>query len=437
MKRFFLSLVAALALGGCGASPPTRTSPPKPAVAEETAKIDIRAFAFSEPGLMAYLKARELADLPGYADWLEVHPEAQRVNALFEQLRAGCALDPFQVVDEVLFTLVRERLIGAVRVRLGEEKVFLCLENLVDGGTRTVIADRPSLRAPDGSMVMTLVDDILVFGDEATVADRIRSHTAYDGRISAALPDLRNIVAYARVGGEDGTVEAIESRFSRTSGRLELSVRLTSPSPEDADWVVTALRGALDGEVSALVGELPEAARPRATKVLDQAQIQRRIGQSVEITLPVSVLAESQILLVALVDRLGEAMVRRQHLEEARMVLEVLAMRMAGHAEAHPQAGRAAFIASAPLTPSGLPGPDDDSGPADWSHPTWRTLGFEPPMALPHAYEIETARDGRSAVIRAVGDLDGDGEPSILEVALAVKDGAITIGEVTTRGDPE
>src|SRR5690606_12786379 len=121
---------------------------------------------------------------------------------------------------------------------------------------------------PDGSMVMTLVGDILLFGDEATVADRIRSHTAYDGRISAALPDLRNVVAYARVEGDGSTVEAVESRFTREDDDLELSVRLESPSPEDADWLMTALRGSLDGEVTALIDQVPEGSRLRATNVL-------------------------------------------------------------------------------------------------------------------------------------------------------------------------
>ena len=438
MSRHLLTIaIAALALG-CAKTPPP-SAPTATSKAKTTApRTDIRAFAFSEPGMMAYLKARELARLPGYDDWLETHPEAQRVNALFEQLRAGCSLDPFEVVDEVLFTVVDDRLIGAVRVRLGENEVFSCLGKLVDGGTRMEIEGRPTLLAPDRSIVMTLVDDILLFGDEATVRERLRSHAGYDGRISPSLPDLRNLVAFARIEAEGGAINAVESRFIRNGDRLEMSVRLRSPSPEDADWVVNAMRLSLDREIAALLRQLPQDAQPSATNLLEGARLSRRVGQAVDLALPVEALAEGQILLVALVDRLGEAMVRRQRIEEARMVLEILAVRMAGHAQSNSKAGHPSFVASAPQTPEKVPtGTDGEPSPADWSHETWRTLGFEPPVGLAHAFAIDTARDGRATTIRAVADLDGDGETSVLELPLSVEGEAITIGDIAVRGDEE
>lgn len=431
-----LGALAAACAAGCGGTTPAPATAPAAEVADDV--IDIRAFAFSEPGMMAYLKAREVAALPGYADWLEVHPQAQRAHALFGELRRACEVEPFEVIDEVLFTVVDDQLIGAMRVRLGEEAVFACLERLIEGGTRTEIAGKRALRAPDEPFVLTLVDDILVFGDELTVADRIRSHEAYDGRISPALPDLRHLLAYARAGADEGAVNAVESRFTKEGEQLELSVRMRSPSPEDADWVVNAIRDALSQEVDALLAKLPEEARPRAQGVLERAAIHRRVGQSVEIAMPVDVLSEGQILMVALVDRLGDAMLRREEIDRARMLIEIMGIRLQAHAEEHPRGGRPAFPASAPLTPSApLSGLTGSPMAADWSHPTWKALGFEPPIGLTHAYAIETAPGGRSTVVRAVADLDEDGEPSTLELPLTLDGEKVVVGTVTRGGDTE
>jgi hypothetical protein len=312
------------------------------------------------------------------------------------------------------------------------------MKALMGKAERTKVAGHAGLRAPD-DLVVTMVDGLLLFGHEDVVAERIRSNEAYDGRISPAFPDLRHIFAFARVSLPDHEgVEAIESRFARADDGARLSVRLRSPSAEDADWVAATLREALPRQVRGVVGALPEKAQQRASQVLGGATIRRRVGQAVEIALPVEVLAEGQALLGTLVDHLGTALLQRQKSDETRALLRLLAARIKLYAEEHPALGRPAFIASAPQTPEEpTPGTDGASEPASWTHKTWLALDFAPGAGLTHTFEIDTAPGRRRTVIRAVGDLDDDGETSILELSLKVEDDHVVVGDIVARGDDE
>jgi hypothetical protein len=71
---------------------------------------------------------------------------------------------------------------------------------------------------------------------------------------------------------------------------------------------------------------------------------------------------------------------------------------------------------SAPRVPAEVPKATEyQSVPADWSG-SWQTLGFKLTDAQHYSYEIKTASNRRSAVIRATGDLDGDGTFSRFEL---------------------
>jgi hypothetical protein len=52
--------------------------------------------------------------------------------------------------------------------------------------------------------------------------------------------------------------------------------------------------------------------------------------------------------------------------------------------------------------------------PAD-AHPGWAALGFAPAGMQRFSYETQVSPDGRTIVIRALGDLDCDGVPEIVE----------------------
>jgi hypothetical protein len=79
------------------------------------------------------------------------------------------------------------------------------------------------------------------------------------------------------------------------------------------------------------------------------------------------------------------------------------------------------FPPSAPPTPKDVPKgakfkPDDKT----WSHPTWKLLRFEMTQPMYYSYEVQTAPDGKSCVVRAHGDLNGDGKQSTFEMKLTI-----------------
>lgn len=71
--------------------------------------------------------------------------------------------------------------------------------------------------------------------------------------------------------------------------------------------------------------------------------------------------------------------------------------------------------------------------PADWQHPSWQAVRFE--IADPHyfSYELEPTADG--FIARATGDLDCDGTFSTYEQRGTLKNGEVTLAEVTSK-DP-
>jgi hypothetical protein len=67
-----------------------------------------------------------------------------------------------------------------------------------------------------------------------------------------------------------------------------------------------------------------------------------------------------------------------------------------------------------------------DEDPATWATPGWQALQFTIDGEYRYTYSYVPAADGRSAIVRAVGDLDCDGESSLYEIEVAVGAGGVT-----------
>ncbi len=105
--------------------------------------------------------------------------------------------------------------------------------------------------------------------------------------------------------------------------------------------------------------------------------------------------------------------------QEADDLLEYLADRITAEIGT---SGRVPALAAGP-TPlpicceqGGTCSPD----PALWATPAWQALGFSIDGDYRYTYSYVPDPGGRSAVIRAVGDLDCDGESSLYEVELRI-----------------
>jgi|GEM_PF-1780831 len=103
--------------------------------------------------------------------------------------------------------------------------------------------------------------------------------------------------------------------------------------------------------------------------------------------------------------------------KEAEAKLNVVAIARGLHAQL--EAGKPA-PASAPRTPRDVPKGASVASEADWwKHPTWKLSSFSIQGKQHFAYEVETAPNRQKIVVRAVGDLDGDGVLSKYSLTLS------------------
>src|SRR5262249_443030 len=95
-----------------------------------------------------------------------------------------------------------------------------------------------------------------------------------------------------------------------------------------------------------------------------------------------------------------------------------IARALAEYAVRTREAGHAArFPPSAPLVPDEIPyGKPVTPNPHSFSHPSWQDIHFASDRPTFYAYEFLTAKDGKSVVVRARGDIDGDGTTSLFEL---------------------
>ncbi len=105
---------------------------------------------------------------------------------------------------------------------------------------------------------------------------------------------------------------------------------------------------------------------------------------------------------------------------EARNTVAQISKDLAAYYETLPP-GKRLLPPSAPLTPATVPhGHKVQTKPDDWNHGTWKAIQFEMIDPQYYSYEIVTAKDRKSAVVRATGDLNGDDIESRFSIKLQV-----------------
>jgi hypothetical protein len=119
----------------------------------------------------------------------------------------------------------------------------------------------------------------------------------------------------------------------------------------------------------------------------------------------------------------------RNHAREAEELLDYVADRVAAQV--------ALTGAVPPLAAGPTPVPSGGACDADataWSSPGWQQLGFSIDGSYRYTYQYLPDPSGASAVVRATGDLDCDGNGSLFELRLTVA-GPIVLRNLTTK-DP-
>jgi hypothetical protein len=167
-----------------------------------------------------------------------------------------------------------------------------------------------------------------------------------------------------------------------------------------------------------------------------------RVGSKLDVVLDMPPLAGQ----TSLVSRITSIVVRgvRQHTAwdlsgEAREAVYTIARALTEYATRTRVPGKhPKFPPSAPLVPDDIPyGKRVTPNPHAFSHPSWRDIGFSSDKPTFYACDFVTAKDGRSVVVRARGDIDGDGTTSLfeLDVRLDARDTPI-IAPLIRERDP-
>lgn len=134
-------------------------------------------------------------------------------------------------------------------------------------------------------------------------------------------------------------------------------------------------------------------------------------------------------------DRVSRILASESELSEAEYAVAAFALAQHKHAEARELVGAicrnltaymlreddegrrlaTSLPPSAPSTPEEVPNGKFVPSADTWSHPTWEAIKFGITQPLYFSYEIQTAPDGRSAIVRATGDPHGDGKLTVIE----------------------
>jgi len=436
-SRVWAGAFVAVAAVGCGGGVHQHSAR---ALSVEVAveSTPVTAFALQNPKHVTYARPRDLAQLPGYERWLKGLKEPMQQLG---KVKETCGIDPFEHAEELMLTKSDDSMLLAVRITVAPERALGCVEKLGgDEAERVEIAGRTAVRV-DGLTAVT-ADDVLVLGNEEAVTSALEVVAEHDGAVARWLPDLRRTLRFQMVGmGGVGGLRALSTKLTQeATGDVELSVDFHADSALHADLVTGAIRSSLEREMKVVLGDVPRGIRDNLAQEWEHATVRRRVEGRCEVTLPIDLETSHNEAYEALGERITLAVLRNHATYQARAALHRLAENLKRYALDHRVQGRPTFLSSAPLTPAkvvrGMDG--DEERDVDWRHATWKKLAFSTPTAELFSYEIKTAWSRRSTVLRAVTDLDGDGERAVLELALKVnRAGDVVIGDVLQHGDRE
>jgi hypothetical protein len=163
--------------------------------------------------------------------------------------------------------------------------------------------------------------------------------------------------------------------------------------------------------------------------VLGSTEIRRRVDRKVNILLDVDGSPKAQAEKLDVFVEFGRGVVKGfaggASKTAAQVQMLTIAQRVSAYADGHRRGARPTLPAPAPMTPR-RPGDGKILTRDDWTHPTWTALAFAILGESDFSYAIDIEGPD-TAVVRAVGDPDGDGDVSVFELHLTI----------TTSGDIE
>jgi hypothetical protein len=233
----------------------------------------------------------------------------------------------------------------------------------------------------------------------------------------------------ANVGGDKG-IDRVDARLVASDSELGLHGR--------ADCVDEASAKSLASQKDLATEMLAGASGTPEGKEIVKSLVVRQEGKTVTFDIGVKGDAHAQAQYVSTLAAAAIGGIKQYTASakaaEARSTVGMIAMSLTVYAE---QNGK--FPASAPAVPKDVPrGAKYQSSPADWSSASWQAIHFTLDSPQYYSYAFKTAPDGRSALVSARGDLNGDGKTSSFEMKVEFdRDKHVKRGRLVVKNELE
>ncbi|HEY6725737.1 MAG TPA: hypothetical protein VI197_17000 [Polyangiaceae bacterium] len=440
-RRVALWVGAGMVACGGGGEPPPSKSPAavtvvseEPDVAPEPLPVTVVDLVGRDGDVFVHFDAKAFRAGTLYQAIMNVVNSVPLVRDQLADLTQTCGFNPVEALAEVGFSArVRRRdldmdtAVLAARSSQSPQASLECIRRLIPEFKRTEVAGYPALDMADGYVVAA--EPFVVLGEHQPVRRAL-------GRLAnGANQRVPPGFLYAELeSAEMFEAERIVIGLGQGPKGTEFEVHARATSVEQAqDLERSVLEMRREGLEEIQEAELEPAVKNLATSLVESVMFERRGADLVGAFDFGSPERETQILGLgtAMVVQAIERYLRMSKVMEARRAMYVIASSLREYA-ANQNPPR--FPASAPLVPPQVPaGSRYQSVEADWQQAGWKEIGFSWSPPQYYAFGFDTARGGRKVTVRALGDLDGDGQPAKFELDLELKGGQITGESETIR----
>ncbi len=420
LLRFFLIPFLA-ACGGAAPPPAAPTAPPAaPAAVAAPVAPSLVDYVDGSATSGVHLDMKRARGTPLLAGLLS-SLAAQHASGPLDDAKQTCGFAPLDVVDEVVLSRAEETMLLVATVTVPADRALACVKAMGHGDDAK-IDDVPAVKLAGGQVIAAVKDGKLFAGDEPSVRKALKG-SGDRGPIASHLaitPDIVGI-GYGDVNDEpvktvSGTLKATDQEFA-----LDAAVALTSEAA--ASQLVTLARMQM--------AKAGGNATPEQKKLLEE--LVSADGKNLRLHVGVKGDAKAQAERIGTIVAMSVENIRhytsRTKSVEARVTVDVIAKSLVSYVEGQKAKKKPAlFPPSAPPVPAKVPAATTyTSKESDWSAPTWKAVGFAATDPQAYRYEVVTAPDKKHAVVRAQGDLDGDGQLSTFEESLEIdKQGNVT-----------
>lgn len=411
-------------------SPPIAAAATVPVAPANQASSALLAGVPANAFFVSRIDGKVLRAAPIYATAMSAIQAFPMAQGRIDDFNGRCGLNLLDVIDEAVLAKIGtsdDEDVTLVRFHAGDAAVLRCVTGLFHGKPATIGND-PAVRFGSRT-VAVVVEGITIIGVEANVSAAIKAIRAHEAGVPKPARALdigpSTVASFALSGPGPAGISSGAGVFEMDDHHLALRVDGSVASADQATSLVQQARAAIDG-AKAELGAAPEGAGEALRGYLSRVKVSAD-GERLHAEMEIAGGAEAQAALVGTLSAVSIYAVRRYlaqaKLAEAKNTVGAISRGLIAYMEMESANGKrpTRFPSSAPATPAKAPSgtkfvPDEST----WSHPTWKALRFEMTMPMYYSYEVSVAKDGKTATVRAHGDLDGDGKLSTIEQTLTI-----------------